>query len=546
MKSYQLVFRALSSLLLFLLLMGCKNQPDNNPVIPRQTHGIIPLPLVIELQEGSLVVDKNSVLVNNNQFLPAVKVLEDAFDLALVSAITKSETQSSGVNIRFIADSSLTGDGYQIIVSSTGIDIKAKTPVAGYYAAQSLRQMIWKSSGGEKKDSLALKCLKISDAPKYAWRGFHLDVSRHFFTKEYVMEIIDWLAFYKLNKLHLHLTDDQGWRVQIDQFPLLTEIGAWRTFNNLDSICIEKAKSNPYYQIDPRFIKTVNGQQVYGGFYTKQDIRDIIDYATAHYIDVVPEIDMPGHMSAAIRAYPFLSCTDSAGWGNEFSYPICPCREDVIDFSRRVWDEIADLFPYSVVHIGSDEVEKNTWETSTDCQNFMNQHNLTDLKEIQNYFVTQMQEHLEAKGKTVVAWDDVIDGSVDANLIMMYWREWLPDSPERCAQNGNRIILTPWDHFYISSPHTDQNLENLYTFDAEKKYSAAVNEKVIGLQSCVWTEEIPSENMFEYLVFPRLQALSEVCWSPARDWYSFKTRMESHFQYMNLKNIHYRKPGWAN
>lgn len=532
--------------ILLMLFVACKNQPDSNPVIAGQTHGIIPLPLNSEMQQGALLIDKNTVLVNNIQFLPAVNVVEDAFNLALISGITKSETASAGVNIRFISDNTLADDGYQIIVASTGIELKAKTPVGGFYAAQSLRQMIWKASEGEKKDSLNLQCIKISDSPKYAWRGFHLDVSRHFFTKEYVMEIIDWLACYKLNKLHLHLTDDQGWRVQIDQFPLLTEVGAWRTYNNLDSICIEKAKTNPYYQIDPRFIKTVNGQQIYGGFYTKQDIRDIIDYATAHYIDVVPEIDMPGHMSAAIRAYPYLSCTDSAGWGTEFSYPMCPCRPEVLDFSRKVWDEIAELFPYNVVHIGADEVEKKTWETSADCQDFMNQHNLTDLNEIQNYFVTQMQQHLEAKGKTVVAWDDVIDGSVDANLIMMYWREWLPDSPEKCAQNGNRIILTPWDHFYISSPHTDESLENLYSFNPEKVYSTMVNEKVTGLQSCVWTEEIPSENQFEYLVFPRLQALSEVCWSPSRDYYSFKTRMESHFQYMNLKNLHYRKPGWAN
>jgi hexosaminidase len=546
MKDYFYNLKIGLAAILLLFLVACKNQTDSNPVITGQTHGIIPLPLNSEMQQERLLIDKNTVLVNNSQFLPAVKVIEDAFNLAMNVQITKKETASTGINIRFINDNSLVEDAYQIIISLTGIELKAKTPVGGFYAAQSLRQMIWKTSDGEKKDSLILQCIKIADSPKYAWRGFHLDVSRHFFTKEYVLEIIDWLAYYKLNKLHLHLTDDQGWRVQIDQFPLLTEVGAWRTFNNLDSICIEKARTNSYYQIDPRFIKTINGKQVYGGFYTKQDIRDIIDYATAHYIDVIPEIDMPGHMSAAIRAYPYLSCTDSVGWGNEFSYPMCPCREEVMDFSRKVWDEIAALFPYSVVHIGSDEVEKNTWETSTDCQNFMDQHNLTDINEIQNFFVTQMQQHLESKGKTVVAWDDVIDGKVDNNLIMMYWREWLKDSPEKCAQNGNRIVLTPWDHFYISSPHTDESLENLYMFKPENTYSTDVNEKVIGLQSCVWTEEIPSENQFEYLVYPRMQALSEVCWSPSRDWHSFRIRIESHLKYMSTMNIHYRKPGWAN
>ncbi len=529
-----------------LILFGqCKKK--DNPIITPQIvgHGIIPLPLTVDYQTGKLLVDKNLVLVNNTQFLSAVKVVEDAFNQALSSGINKQENPSGAVNLQFTTDTNLGDEDYQIDINSSGIVIKAAKPAGAFYAAQSLRQMVWKKSGGIKCDSFELSYMKIVDKPKYAWRGFHLDVSRHFFTKEYVMEIIDWLAYYKLNKLHFHLSDDQGWRVQIDQFPLLTEIGAWRTFNNFDSICMEKAKTNPYYQIDPRFIKTINGKQVYGGFYTKDDIREIVAYATAHYIDVVPEIDMPGHMSAAISAYPYLSSVDSTGWGTEFSYPICPCKAEVMNFSRLVWDEIADLFPYKVVHIGSDEVEKNTWESSLICQDFMTQNSFTNLNQIQNYFVKQIQQHLEAKGKTVVAWDDVIDGNVDNNLIMMYWRDWLKNSPEKCAQNGNQIVLTPWSPFYISSDHTDQTFENLYNFNPAKEYSAAVLEKVIGLQSCVWTEEIPSEQMFEYLVFPRLQALSEVCWSQGRDWYSFKTRLDSHLQYMSTLNIHYRRPGWA-
>jgi len=529
---------------MILLVMTCKNQSENKPVTIDQTLGIIPIPLKTEMLDGEILIDKNTVLVLNNSFMPAVKVAEDALNLALTSGILLSETPANGINIRFTEHNDLDDAGYQIEITTTGIELKAKTPVAAFYAAQSLRQMIWKASEGNKNESFSLKCLKITDSPKYAWRGFHLDVSRHFFTKEYVLKIIDWIAYYKLNKLHLHLTDDQGWRVQSEQFPLLNEIGSWRIFNNHDSTCMEKTKTNPDFQIDPRFIKTVNGKQVYGGFYTKQDIRDIVDYASAHYIDVVPEIDMPGHMSAAISAYPELSCADSTGWGREFSYPLCPCREEVMNFCKQVWDEIIELFPYPTVHIGSDEVEKDTWESSADCQNFMNQHNMTNLNEIQNYFVTQMQIYLESKGKTVITWDDVIDGNVDNNLIMMYWREWLTDSPERCAANGNKIILTPWDHFYLSGEHTDETFENLYNFSPEKVYSSAVNEKVIGLQSCVWTEEIPSEQMFEYHVFPRLQALSEVCWSPGRDWYSFKVRLYSHFQYMNQMNINYRRPDW--
>jgi hexosaminidase len=309
---------------------------------------------------------------------------------------------------------------------------------------------------------------------------------------------------------------------------------------------MERARTDPDFTIDPRFIKEADGRKIYGGFYTKQDIREIIAYASAHYIDVVPEIDMPGHMSAAIRAYPQLSCVDSAGWGTEFSYPICPCKPEVLDFSYKVWDEIADLFPSKIVHIGCDEVENGTWASSPGCQAFMLEHGMTVPREIQNFFVRKLQEHLEAKGKTVIAWDDAIDGKINNKITMMYWRDWVKDSPQRCAENGNSIILTPWSHFYLSSPSNDENLQKLYTYNPVDLLPAVVINKVEGMQGCVWTEEIPSEAAFEKHVFPAIMALSEVCWTPARDWYSFQQRMKSHFNYMNAQNIHYRQPAWAN
>jgi hexosaminidase len=405
--------------------------------------------------------------------------------------------------------------------------------------------MIWNSASDQKSTSFNLRYMTIKDKPKYAWRGFHIDVSRHFFSKEYIIELIDWLAYYKFNKLQLHLTDDQGWRIEIDQFPLLTEIGAWRTFNSMDSTCMELSKSDINYTIDPRFIKEKNGQKIYGGFYTKQDIREIVAYASANYIDVIPEVDMPGHMSAAIKAYPQLSCVDSAGWGTEFSFPICPCNPDVMDFSYKVWDEIIELFPSNVVHIGCDEVEKATWAASPECRLFMKENGMTSLNEIQNYFVKKMQEHLRSKGKTVIAWDDVIDGNVDSKITMMYWRDWVTDSPERSAANGNPIILTPWSHFYLSSTSNDENLQKLYYYNPANLFPANVMSKVQGMHGCVWTEEIPSEAVFEKQVFPRIQALAEVCWTPGRDWHSFQVRMKPHFSYMNSKNIHYLRPGWA-
>jgi hexosaminidase len=532
-------------MLCLFLFPSCKKTGDNPQAQTTHVHGIIPLPLKVDLLEGQLVIDKNIVIVNNAQFQPALAVIKDAFDQVLTSTVLTNDSPVGKTNVQFSIDNTLDTNAYQITVSAKGILVKAKNPVGAFYAAQSIRQMVFNSTSGQKSGSFNLSCMSIQDKPKYAWRGFHLDVSRHFFTKEYILKIIDWLAYYKINKLQLHLTDDQGWRVEIDQFPLLTQIGAWRSFNGMDSTCMELAKSDINYTIDERFIKTVNGQKTYGGFYTKQDIRDIVAYASARYIDVIPEIDMPGHMSAAIRAYPWLSCADSAGWGTEFSYPICPCNPDVMDFSFKVWDEIADLFPSKVVHIGCDEVEKATWAASAECQAFMQQHNMSSLNEIQNYYVKQLQEHLQSKGKTVIAWDDVIDGQVDNNITMMYWRDWVQDSPERCASNGNSIILTPASPFYLASVNNDEALKNLYDYNPATLYPATVLNKVEGMQSCLWTEIVPSEAMFEQYVFPRMQALAEVCWSNTRDFHSFQVRMKPHFDYLNAQNIHYRRPGWS-
>jgi hexosaminidase len=535
----------ISLMLCLMMSAACKKNGESPKAQTVHAHGIIPLPFSVDLSEGSLVMDKNCVLVNNAQFQPAVAVVDAALAQVFAAGVARSDSPTGKINIQFVTDNTLDTAEYRIDIAANGITARAKSPAGAYYAAQSIRQMIWNSTSGRKTESFSLRLMTIKDKPRYAWRGFHLDVSRHFFTKEYVLKLIDWLAIYKLNKLQLHLTDDQGWRIETTQFPLLTQVGAWRTFNQYDSACMDLARTDINYITDSRFIKIVDGQPVYGGFYTKQDIREIVAYAAAHYIDVVPEIDMPGHMSAAIRAYPQLSCVDSAGWGTEFSFPICPCNPDVMDFAYKVWDEMAELFPSKVFHIGCDEVEKATWAASPECQAFMVQNNMSSLNEIQNYFVKKIQEHLQAKGKTVIAWDDVIDGNVDGKITMMYWRDWVSDSPERCASNGNDIILTPASPFYLASVNTDKSLQDLYNYDPTDKYPAAVMSKVQGMQSCMWTEIVPSEAVFEQLAFPRMQALAEVCWSHGRDWHSFQLRMKGHFDFMNINGVHYRRPGWG-
>ncbi len=501
-------------------------------------HSIIPAPQqVVFLEEEALIIHQQLPITYDSLFNRAFQVIADAF-AEPDNLVLLVEKKAGEAQIKLVKNSALTLDEYKIKIDEHGVLIEAKTARGAFYAAQTFRQILWTSKVDAKKQTITIAALQIQDKPEHEWRGFHTDVSRHFFTKEYLMTIIDRMALYKMNKFQIHLTDDQGWRIEIDKYPLLTKIGAYRTLNNLDSICMERAQTNSDYTIDKRF---VNGA-IYGGYYTKDDMREVIAYASQNFIDIIPEVDMPGHMSAAIKAYPYLSCANGAGWGTEFSYPMCPCKDEVLKFSFDVWDEIIELFPSDTVHIGADEVEKETWVASPLCKDFMKEKGMTHVNEIQNYYVNALQNYLEAKGKTVIAWDDVIEGKVDNKLLIMYWRDYQPDSPTRTAKNGNNIILTPWSWFYLSGDNTDSTFKAMYEYDMGKELNPMVINKVLGYQACVWTETLPSEALYEYYVFPKFQGFAEVAWTSERDWESFKNRMGAHYNYMTREDINFRMP----
>lgn len=531
-------------MLIPLLQASCKKSPIEPEKPTGHIHGIVPLPFSVETKTGNLSIDESFIILNNSEFHADIISLEASFRKALGKDAAVADPPVFTPSLSFQKDESLGTEAYRIEISKTGIKIFYSGAQSAFYATQSLRQMIWNASVGKSAGAFTLGYMTITDAPVYSWRGFHLDVSRHMFTKEFLFKVIDRISYYKLNKLHLHLNDDQGWRLQIDQFPLLTEVGGWRPFNRYDSTCMDLMNTDLDYAIDQRFVREHDGEIKYGGFYTRDDIRQLIAYAEAHFVEIIPEIDMPGHMSAAIMAYPYLSCTGTTGWGSEFSYPVCPCNPEVMDFAFKTWDEVADLFPSKYVHVGCDEVDPTTWAQAGICQDFMQEQGITTASGIQDYFMKQLGNHLEQKGKKVIAWDDAVKPGTDTGVIAMYWRDWLETEPEEIAGNGNSIILSPWTPFYLSSDNSDQALQTLFSFDPGAKYSEAVNQKVIGLQSCLWTEIIPSENMFEKYCFPRIQALSEICWSSSHDWNSFKTRMKPHLSYMDSEGIHYHRPFW--
>ncbi|OZI08121.1 beta-hexosaminidase [Siphonobacter sp. BAB-5385] len=514
-------------LILACFLVSGMTYAQTNP------YPLIPYPASLQPSTGFFEVNATTSLV-----VPADASLQPQVNqLKSLLGITRT-TAGSGNRVILGYDASLGNEeAYTLEVNASMIKLSGKTNAGINRGIQTLRQLVM--AGAAKK----IPAVTIKDQPAYAWRGMHLDVSRHFFTLEYLKKYVDQLAFYKFNKFHLHLTDDQGWRIEIKKYPLLTQEGAWRTLNNQDSTCIARSKDNPDFVIDPRFLKMKDGKQVYGGFYTQEQIKELVAYAAERSVEIIPEIDMPGHMMAAIKQYPFLSCTSDAGWGKTFSTPICPCNEQTYQFAEDVFNEIFALFPSKYVHLGADEVEKTTWANSEACKALMQKEGIKNVEELQSYFVHRMQKFFASKGKQLIGWDEILEGGIDASAIVMYWRSWVKKAPYQAAKNGNAIVMTPVSTLYFDSPPGIQSVSNVYNLEVVPEGITPEQAKLfMGAQANLWTEFIPSENRAEYMYMPRMTALSEVVWTNKKDFASYEKRLLQHYPIMEKHNIHYRLP----
>ncbi|MCD7900782.1 MAG: family 20 glycosylhydrolase [Bacteroides sp.] len=526
-------------LLTVLLFVSCllKIQAIENSPPP-----IIPLPTHLQMMNGSFELNSDIVIAvaDHTRFGSEAEYLQSLLQSILGKEISISQNiKKKGIEIKYNATLP-SAEAYKLDIASDKVVIAAKDGHGAFNAIQTLRQIIPLNVQG----SVSLPNLKIEDAPGFDWRGTHMDVSRHFFNLDYVKKHLDRLAFYKFNKLHWHLTDDQGWRIEIKQYPKLTSVGAWRTLDNKhDSICIERSKENPNFEIDPRFIHQKDGKTVYGGFYTQDEIKEVIAYAKERHIEIIPEVDMPGHMMAAIRAYPFL-LDGEAGWGELFFTPICPCKEDVYAFTKNVLSEIADLFPSEYVHIGADEVDKETWEKSEYCKEFMKKHNLADVSKLQSYFVHEMQDFLESKGKKIIAWDEILEGGTNSDVAVMYWRGWIKDGSLKAVNNGNRVIMTPTNPMYFDYVNSNTSAYNVYMMDVI--YPDIPQDKkhlILGAQANLWAEYIPTEAQAEFQMYPRMLALAERVWTNnPTDFDGFYKRLLQHFARLDAFGIKYRLP----
>jgi len=512
----------------------------------QSTPALIPYPETVEMRNGHFILSESTQLLLNDQgrFTNEVFYLQNLI-MAATGKYLSSEKGNNAIEINY--SSQITNEeGYVLDITSAKMSITAKTPVGAFYAMQTIRQLLPVEVESYKSVSASvnLPSLFITDHPAYEWRGSMIDVSRHFFSIEYLKKHIDRLALYKMNKLHLHLTDDQGWRIEIKQYPELTEQGAWRYYNNMDTSLIQASAENPNLALDTRYIIRRKGENdLYGGYYTQDQMKELIRYAQLRHVEIIPEIDMPGHILSAIQIYPNLSCTQNTGWGELFSVPLCVCDEQVYTFLENVLSEVIELFPSKYIHIGADEVDKTTWQESALCKELMEKEPIQTVEEIQSYFVKRIQKYIESKGKKVIGWDEVLDGGVDSNITIMYWRGWLADNPGKAAKNGNPIIMSPTFPLYFDFLADKTSLYRVYNMGVV--YDNVPEDKIHlikGAQANLWSQATPTENHADFMLFPRLTALAERVWTNKNIYESYTQRLLSHYPRLEVLGVNYRLP----
>jgi hexosaminidase len=469
-----------------------------------------------------------------------------------------SLSNSKSATIRFILTNGKDKDwmkeeGYYLSVKADGIEIIANKPAGLFYGAQTLWQLMPKEIENEtKRDSnnWEVPLVVITDYPRFAWRGLMFDVSRHFFTKKEVRDFIDQMVQYKFNLLHLHLTDDEGWRVEIKSLPRLTTVGAWNV------------KREGYFGTFAPI--PTDEPRHFGGFYSQEDIKDIVRYAQDRFVNILPEVDVPGHSMAAIVSYPDLSCTPGSDKyqvisGETFmDWPgpvarqdntLCPANEKVYTFLDSVFTEIARLFPFPYIHVGGDECAKNFWEQSDAIKQLMTRENLKTMEEVQSYFEKRVEKIVESKGKKLIGWDEILEGGLAPNALVMSWRG-IKGGIE-AAKMGHQVVMSPTTYAYldymqgdaISEPRVYATLRLNKTYEFEPVPEGVESRYILGGQANLWTEQVYNTRHLQYMVWPRGLAISECLWSPRdkKNWDWFASKVESNFGRMDLQNIKYAK-----
>ena len=542
---YKNLLRVLLVLFTILFATGCGN---NNGEV-----NLIPQPLELKVNSGSYTISENTEIIvdsNNPKVNEVANYFVEQFNTASgysIKIVTSSEKNDAKNLITFTdkkVDSSLGDEGY-LLTSNEDAVILTGTPNGLFYGVQTLFQLlpmeIYNSEHVVNID-WTIPSVEIKDKPRFKWRGMHLDVGRHMFPVSFIKKYIDYIAMHKMNTFHWHLTDDQGWRIEIKKYPRLTEIGAWRKGTTIPEL------NKP---------DVLDGKP-YGGFYTQEEIKDIVKYAQKRFITVVPEIEMPGHSVAALASYPKLSCTGGpfevrTKWGISDNI-YCAGNDSVFTFLENVLTEVMDLFPSKYIHIGGDEAPKTRWEKCPKCQLCIKQEGLKDEHELQSYFITRIEKFINSKGRKIIGWDEILEGGLAPNAAIMSWRG--VDGAISAAKQNHYSVLSQsrYCYFDLYQGKTEEEPKAMEGFvPLERVYSYnpipdELNEEeckyVLGVQGNVWTEFIRTPEQVEYMAFPRMSALSEVAWSPKekRNLLDFLNRLDAHLGRLDELDINYRWP----
>lgn len=536
------------ALLLICVLLSCTK--ENKMEIKEVS--VIPLLHKIQQEEGVFVFNKDTKLVVMNPDKKEIAaILSDKFKKTAGFNLEIIEKAPRTNYLLFKESDELKGEAYKLDISKNKIEIIAGTYKGFLYGVQTLRQLLPVEIESDKEVTDVawyVPAMKIEDSPRFKWRGLMLDVSRHFFKKEYVKKVIEGLSLHKMNVLHLHLVDDQGWRMEIEKYPKLTEVGAWRVNQ-------EELHWNTRNEVNP------HEKGTYGGYFTKEDLKEIVGYAKKYGIEVIPEIEMPAHVSSAVASYPYLSCNEKpigvpSGGGKLFTDIYCAGKESTFRFLEEVLKEVMEVFPSNYIHIGGDEAVKTNWKRCKHCIKRMNDEKLESAEELQSYFIKRIEKFLNDNGKKLIGWDEILEGGLAPDATVMSWRG--VKGGVEAVKQGHDVVMTPGTHCYFDHYQGPQNeeppafggytpLSKVYEFDPvvpSMTEDEAIH--VLGGQANLWSEYIPTTSHSEYMIYPRLAALSEALWSSKKlkQWDDFSKRLQQMFIRYDFLNINYAKSSY--
>jgi hexosaminidase len=525
------MIRALAALIAIFVVPSLYSQTSS-------AINIIPKPVSLKASPGSFRINESTVLIADGGNKDAAdffnKYLNDYYGFTLKTAASADKNYIRFSTKTFVKASD-NPERYTFTSSAKGVEISGDSDDGTFRGTQTLIQLLPVA----KSATLKIPLVAIEDQPRLKYRGAMLDVGRHFFSVDYVKQFIDYIALHRMNTFHWHLTEDQGWRIEIKKYPKLTEVGAYR-----DGTIIG------------HYPGTGNDNIRYGGFYTQDEIKDVLEYAAKRHITIIPEVEMPGHSGAALASYPYLGCTGGPyqvkqTWGVHKDV-YCAGNDSTFEFLEDVLDEVMALFPSEYIHIGGDECPKDAWKACPKCQKRIKDLGLKDEHELQSYFIHRIEKYVNSKGKKIIGWDEILEGGLAPNATVMSWRG--EKGGIEAAKQNHDVIMSPGTHVYLDHGEKKNEdslniggylpLTKVYSYEpVPQELSAEQKKRVLGAQGNVWTEYMSNPQKVNYMIFPRLTALSEVMWSPAssRNWADFEKRMAVQLKRYDLWGVHYNR-----